>query len=245
MYNVLITGGTRGIGRAIVSNLLSKGYRVAYTYKNSNSLASEIDLESKEKGTIAVGYKVDVCDRTAVKKMISDIYLQWGSIDILINNAGIVKDKSLAMMTYEEWDDVIMTNLYGVFNLTRECIFSMLKRKEGRIINISSISGIYGIKGQVNYSSSKAAIIGFTKSLAKEVAHFGVTVNCVAPGGVETEMTSKLTEIELKKLIQDVPLQRLCKPEEVAKVVEFLVDKEQCPQYLTGVVIPLDGGIGL
>lgn len=245
MKNVLISGGTRGIGRAVISALLEKGYQVAYTYKENKELARQIDETARDKCQVAKGYQVDICNQIAVKQMIKEITDEWGKIDILINNAGITKDKSLAMMSYEEWDSVIKTNLYGVYNLTRECIYPMLRFKEGRIINISSTSGINGMKGQCNYSSSKAAMIGFTKSLAKEVAHFGVTVNCIAPGGVETDMTRKMSEAERKKLLEGVPMERLCMPEEVAKIVLFLADKELCPQYLTGVTIPLDGGLGL
>lgn len=246
MKNVLVTGGTRGIGKAIISLLQERGdYRILYTYKHNQDLAQEMDKLASEAGYPLQGYMVDVSVHEQVIQMLKEINEKWGKIDILINNAGITMDKPLALMSDEEWDTVIKTNLYGVYHLTRECIYPMMRAKQGRVINISSTSGITGIRGQCNYSSSKASIIGFTKSLAKEVANFGISVNCVAPGGVETEMTGKMSEAERKQLLVGVPMGRMCKAEEVAKVVAFLADEELCPSYLTGAVIPLDGGSGV
>lgn len=242
---VIVSGGSRGIGRAVVLELASKGAKVAFTYFKSKEAVDEIVEEGSSLSGEIKAYEVDIKDQQQIKKMISDIVKEWKSIDIVINNAGIRKDKTLAFMASNDWNEVLQTNLAGPFYLTQAAIFYMLKKKSGRIINISSISGIYGIPGQTNYSSSKAGLLGFTRSLAKEVAQYGISVNAVAPGGVETDMTSTLNEKEREKLLQGVPIGRMCRVDEVVKVVMFLADDESAPQYLTGAVIPLDGGIGL
>lgn len=241
----LVSGGTRGIGKAIVQLLLEKNYRVAFSYKKQDDLANQILQENRALGRELLSYKADIANTSDIKHMIQDIEIKWGYIDVLVNNAGIIKDHSLAFMTDEEWNDVMQVNLYGMFYLSRACVYSMIKRKKGRIINIGSTSGINGIKGQVNYSASKAGMIGFTKALAKEVAQYGVSVNCMALGGIETDMTASLNEKRKKSMISEVPIGRFGTTHEVAQVTAFLADFELCPNYLTGAIISLDGGMGL
>lgn len=241
----IISGGSRGIGRAVALELAAKGAKVAFTYFKSKEAADKVINKGSNLSGEIKSYEVDIKDPQQVKAMIGDVIKEWNSIDIVVNNAGIRKDKTLAFMASNDWNEVLQTNLAGPFYLTQSAIFYMLKKKSGRIINISSISGIYGIPGQTNYSSSKAGLLGFTRSLAKEVAQYGISVNAIAPGGVETDMTSTLNEKERKKLLQGVPMGRMCRVDEVIKVIMFLADEEAAPQYLTGTVIPLDGGIGL
>jgi 3-oxoacyl-[acyl-carrier protein] reductase len=165
-----------------------------------------------------------------------------GGVDVLVNNAGITKDKPLFSMKDSDWNDVLQTNLTGVFHLTRGFVLDMMKKKKGRVVNLSSISGIHGLPGQTNYSASKAGIIGFTKALAKEAGPFGVTANVVAPGGVVTPMIEKLSPSAKEAILSTVPMKRFCEPEEVAKVVLFLA--EGAPDYMNGSVLVLDGGAG-
>nr|WP_303041425.1 3-oxoacyl-ACP reductase FabG [Enterocloster clostridioformis] len=238
---IVISGGTRGIGRTIVEMCAKLDAKVIFLFQNNESLAHEITTQYSENTD---SYQIDIKDYKSVFHVITKVLQKYGKIDILINNAGIRNDKSLALSNYEEWTSVINTNLIGTYNLTRSVIYQMIKRKKGRIINISSISGISGIVGQTNYSSSKAGLIGFTKSLAKEVATYGICVNAIAPGGIDTDMVNGLTEKQRKQLVDCVPLKRLGTPEEVAKVVRFLADDELSPDFLTGTVITLDGGIG-
>ena len=242
---VLVSGGSRGIARAIVMEMLEKGFDVAFTYCKQTEKADELVREAKSQGRRAFAFEMDIKNQQSIKPTLDAIYDKLGHIDVLVNNVGITCDKSLVLMQDKEWDDVIKVNLYGTFYLTRYCILHMLKKKAGRIVNISSVSGITGIKGQVNYSSSKAALIGFTRSLAKEVAAYGISVNCVAPAGVSTEMISKMKDSDVDALINMSPMKRLCTPHEVAQLVSYLADSSHCPPFLTGTVIPLDGGMGL
>lgn len=241
---VVVSGGSRGIGRSIVLAFADKGARVAFTYLNNSEAVSSILEEAKSLSGQIRPYMVDAKDQQQVKGMIADVIKEWGSIDILINNAGIRKDKTLAFMSSEDWNDVLQTNITGAFYLTQAGIFHMIKRKKGRIINLSSISGINGIAGQTNYSSSKAALIGFTRSLAKEVAAYGISVNAIAPGGVDTDMVRSMRDTDRERLIKDVPMGRMCTSMEVAKVALFLADDELSPDYLTGSVLCVDGGYG-
>lgn len=241
--NIIVSGGSRGIGKEVVLALAGQGANVAFTFLNNNEAADKVLSESQGlKGNVKA-YQVDIRDQQQVKIMISEFIKEHGCIDVVVNNAGIRQDKSIIFMSTENWNDVLNTNLTGAFNLTQTAILHMLKKKSGRVIFISSISGIFGIPGQVNYSSAKAALLGFTRSLAKEVAPYGISVNAVAPGGVDTDMVSSMNEKDKEKLIQGVPLGRLCRVDEVTSVVKFLAD--DAPEYLTGTVIPLDGGIGL
>ena len=187
--------------------------------------------------------QLDVRDFEGAKTLIDTVKNELGQLDILINNAGITKDKSLMMMSQEDWSAVIDTNLTGVFNTTRASIITFLKQKTGNIVNISSVSGIHPLAGQVNYAAAKAGVIGFTKSLAKEVAPYNIRVNAVAPGFISTEMTAALGEKARDKFLKMIPLQRFGTPDEVAKVVLFLLS--DLSQYITGQTIQLDGGLGI
>jgi len=241
--NIIVSGGSRGVGRAIVLALAEQGANVAFTFLNNNEAADEVLSESKNLIGTVKAYQIDIRDQQQVKKMVSDVVSERKCIDVVVNNAGIRQDKTLAFMSDENWHDVINTNLTGAFYLTRAAAFHMLKKKSGRVIFVSSISGIFGIPGQVNYSSAKAALLGFTRSLAKEVAPYGISVNAIAPGGVDTDMVTSLNDKDKEKLLQGVPLGRMCRVDEVASVVKFLA--HDAPEYLTGTVIPLDGGLGL
>ena len=242
---IIITGGSRGIGRAAVEYLSAKAANVIFTYLVDEAAAKNVVTSCNNNSGKVAAYQMDVKDYSNAKHFIKNIINEYKQIDIIVNNAGIRKDKSLLYMGKEDWDYVIDTNLTGVFNLTKAAIPYLLKQRKGRVINISSISGINGLSRQVNYSSSKAGIIGFTKSLAKELAAYGICVNAIAPGAVETEMLNGLSEDHLEKLLYGVPIKRLCSPKEVAMTVNFLADDELSPQYLTGQVISLDGGMGL
>jgi 3-oxoacyl-[acyl-carrier protein] reductase len=197
----------------------------------------------KSLGRRVLPIQLDVRDFKGAKALIDTVKNELGRLDILINNAGITKDKSLMMMSQEDWSDVVDTNLTGVFNTTRASIITFLKQKSGNIVNISSVSGIHPLAGQVNYAAAKAGVIGFTKSLAKEVAPYNIRVNAVAPGFINTEMTAALGEKARDKFLKMIPLQRFGTPDEVAKVVLFLLSDKS--QYITGQTIQLDGGLGI
>ncbi|MFN3480822.1 MAG: 3-oxoacyl-ACP reductase FabG, partial [Thermodesulfovibrionales bacterium] len=199
------------------------------------------DMESM--GSKAIAAQVDVRDYEGVKQFIDSVKDTFGGLDILINNAGITRDKSLFMMSIEDWRDVIDTDLTGVFNVTRCCITTFLKQKSGIVVNISSSSGIHPLPGQTNYASAKAGVIGFTKALAKEVAPYNIRVNAVAPGFVETDMTRNLSEKYRERLIKTIPAGRFGTSEEVARVVLFLCSDESA--FITGQAIEIDGGLGL
>jgi 3-oxoacyl-[acyl-carrier protein] reductase len=240
---VLITGGAKGIGRHIVNKMADRNVKIAITYHHSSELAQQLVKELSSRGIEIIAIKADVADHVQAGNAVNQVIEMWGTIDVLVNNAGIIRDKTLLMMASEEWQEVIQTNLSGVFNITQSCIFNMLKNKRGRVINLSSISGIVGTAGQTNYSASKAGIIGFSKALAKEVIAAGITVNVVAPGGVNTEMLASMSEKARTAMLQSIPAGRFCEPEEVAQVVEWLAFDS--PLYLTGNVIVLDGGAGI
>src|SRR5262247_4151622 len=208
----IVTGGSRGIGRAIVQALAREGAKVAFTYAQNKALADEI-----VNGDTILGFQTDATDFNQAKELVKQIKDKWGTIDILVNNAGITRDKLAAMMSEKDWDDVIDTNLKGVFNITKPVIGVMLRQRHGAILNVTSISGIIGMPGQINYSSSKAGVIGFTKALAKELAKAHVTVNALAPGFVETDMTAVLNEEYKTKALEQVPLGRFAKPAEIAE----------------------------
>ncbi len=194
-------------------------------------------------GRRALPIQLDARNFEGAKSFVEEVKMEFGRLDILVNNAGITRDKSLMMMSHDEWSDVIETNLTGVFNTTRACIITFLKQKSGNIVNISSVSGVHPLPGQVNYAAAKAGVIGFTKSLAKEVAPYNIRVNAVAPGFINTEMTTCLGEKAREKFLELIPLQRFGTPEEVAKAVLFLLGKES--RYITGQILQLDGGLGI
>ena len=239
----VVTGGTRGIGRAIVLALCRSGADCAFTFARNGPLADELVKEVRDMGRRALPLQLDVRDFDGARGLVEKVKEDFGRLDILINNAGITRDKSLMMMSREDWTSVVDTDLTGVFNTTRACIVTFLKQKSGRIVNISSASGVHPLPGQVNYAAAKAGVIGFTRSLAKEVAPYNIRVNAVAPGFIETDMTSEFQEKYRKKLNDLIPLGRFGAPEEVARAVLFLVGEESA--YITGEVIQIDGGLGI
>lgn len=235
----LVSGGNRGIGRAIVKELAVSGAKTAFTYNQNASSADELVKELKNKEVISL--QLDVRDFNAAKKVVEAVKERFGGLDILVNNAGIAKDNLLMFMSEEEWKEVIDTDLNGVFNLTRAAIVDFMKQKSGSIINITSVSGMIGTPGQVNYSAAKAGIIGFTKSLAKEVVKCGINVNAVAPGFIDTDMLTKIPDKLKEQVLKTIPLGRVGKAEEVAQLVAYLVS--DAAKYITGQVIAIDGGI--
>jgi len=237
----IVTGGTRGIGRAIVFDLVQNGAKVLFTYLQSDESAGIILDEIKELNGEAEAMKADVRLYDDANKVVEETIGKFGKLDILVNNAGITKDKALMMMDPSDWLDVINTNLTGYFNMSKACIVTMMKQKSGVIINISSVSGIVGMPRQVNYSSAKAGEIGLTKSLAKEVAAYGIRVNAVAPGFIDTDMTKDLKAKE--EILKMIPSGRFGKPEEVARVVTFLATERS--GYINGQVIKVDGGLAI
>lgn len=239
----VVTGGGRGIGRAIVLALGREGVKVLINYRGKKESALETLEELKKLGGEGEIYQADVSVEEEVEKMFNFVIEKWGKLDILVNNAGITKDNLLIRMKSEEWDQVINTNLRGVFLCTKSALKIMLKQRSGRIINISSVVGLKGNIGQANYASAKAGIIGFTKAVAREVASRGITVNAIAPGFIKTEMTDVLSEEMKKKVLDEIPLGRFGDPEDVANAVKFLVSDEA--SYITGIVLNVDGGLAI
>jgi len=237
----IISGGARGIGRAIALELARQGANISFNFVKSSEDSLALEKEIKASGVKAKAYQVNIKDYAAVKSWVDESREFFGGLDIVINNAGIIKDKALALMAPEDWHDVINTNLDGTFNLTRAAIIGLIKQKSGAIINLTSVSGIVGIPRQTNYSASKAGIIGFTKSLAKEVAPYNIRVNAVAPGFIETDMVHGLNQDYMDQIIKQVPLNRLGRSEEVARLVRFLASEDAA--YITGQTFVIDGGL--
>ncbi len=242
MENVaFITGATRGIGRQIAITLAKNGFDIALNYRTQNEELEDLKKEIESENVKCFAVQGDVSSFESAEEMVNKIIEKFGKIDVLVNNAGITKDMLLMRMKKEDFESVIDVNLVGTFNITKNVIPFMMKQRSGRIINISSVVGISGNAGQTNYSASKAGIIGFTKSLAKEVGSRNILVNAVAPGFIETQMTDVLKDEVKEEIAKQIPLKRMGTTQDVANVVKFLASEES--SYITGQVIQVDGGM--
>ena len=240
---VLVTGASRGIGRATAERFGALGARVAVNYVANAEAAAAVVAWIHSRGQEAVAVQADVRSVDAVEAMVREVSASLGPVDILVNNAGITRDGLMARMPESDWQDVIDTNLTGAFHCIRAVLGQMMRRRWGRIINISSVAGLAGNAGQVNYAAAKAGLVGLTRSLAKEVASRSITVNAVAPGFVETDLTSDLREEWRTQVLSMTPVARFGTPEEVASMVVFLASDEAA--YITGQVVSVDGGLGM
>lgn len=237
----IVTGGSRGIGRAICLQLAKDGADIVVNYAGNTQAAEQVVKEVKELGRKALAFKADVANLEEVSEMIDATMAELGAIHILVNNAGITRDNLLMRMKKEQWDEVLFTNLTGVYNCTKAVVKPMLKQKGGRIINITSVVGQTGNAGQANYAAAKAGVIGFTKSMARELASRNINVNGIAPGYIATDMTEQLTEQIKDQVAKQIPLQRLGEPEDIAYMVSFLSSEKAT--YITGQVFNVDGGM--
>lgn len=237
----LVTGGSRGIGRAIAVALAREGAKLAINFAGNEKAAEETKALVEQAGSEAILLKADVSDRDADAALIDTVIKTYGKIDILVNNAGITRDSLMFRMKEDDFDAVIDTNLRSVFYLTKAAAKSMMKKRTGRIINMSSVVGLTGNAGQVNYAAAKAGVLGITKSAAKELASRGITVNAVAPGFIETDMTDVLSDTVKESLLHEIPLKRMGEPKDVANAVLFLASDQSA--YITGQVIHVDGGL--
>lgn len=237
----IITGASRGIGAEIAKRFAQAGAKVVVNYSGSQEKAEAVVASIKENGGEAIAVKANVSDAESVKAMVEEAMAAFGSVDILVNNAGITRDNLMMRMKDDEWDDVINTNLKGVFVCTKAVTRQMMKQRSGRIVNIASIVGVMGNAGQANYVASKAGVIGLTKTTARELASRGITANAVAPGFITTDMTDALNDEIQRSMMAQIPLGRFGKPEEVAKAALFLASDEA--SYMTGQTLHLDGGM--
>ncbi|MDF2617102.1 MAG: fabG [Sedimentibacter sp.] len=240
MKTAIITGASKGIGAAIALRLNELGYNLVLNYRSNTVSMEELISNFPNKETKNVTVQCDISNYEDAKRLIDEAYESFGSVDVLINNAGITKDNLLAMMSEDEFDQVIDTNLKGTFNCCRHISKRMLKQKYGRIVNISSVVGLAGNAGQVNYAASKAGVIGMTKSMARELGKKNVLVNAVAPGFIQTEMTDKIPEDIKNEMMKNIPLQKLGQPSDIADAVEFLISDKA--SYITGQVLSVNGG---
>jgi len=237
----IVTGASRGIGRAIALQLASEGANVVVNFSGSEQKASQVVEEIQNLGSQAIAVQANISDSDSVQQLMNATQEQFGSIDILVNNAGITRDNLLMRMKEDEWDDVINTNLKGVFLCTKAVTRQMMKQRAGRIINISSIVGVMGNAGQANYVAAKAGVIGLTKTTARELASRNILVNAIAPGFITTEMTETLPEDVKSAMLTQIPLAKLGKPEDIAKAVVFLASDDA--SYMTGQTLHIDGGM--
>lgn len=238
---VLITGGTRGLGRAIAVNFAREGARVAVSYSSDDSSALDTDAELKRISTQSLTIKADVSSRIAVEKMINDVLSKWDYVDILVNNAGIIRDKMLMFLKEDDWDRVLDVNLKGTYLCSKAVIKPMIARKSGCIINMTSPSALTGRISQTNYAASKGGVISFTKSLSREIARFGITVNAICPGVMTTNMTEDLDEKTKNDFLKMIPMGRFGDPDDIAGAVLFLASEKA--RYITGQVLVVDGGL--
>ncbi len=239
----LVTGGSRGIGRSIVLHLAHSGADVAFTYRSRVEEANSLVAELQSMGRKAAAFQSNAADTNQSNDVVQNVIKDFGRLDILVNNAGVTKDGLLMRMSEQDWDEVITTNLKSVFNFTKAACRQMMSQQSGKIINISSVVGVVGNAGQSNYVASKAGVIGFTKSIAKELASRNVQVNAIAPGFIETDMTEKLNEKQKEAILGIIPQKRIAKPEEIAAVVCFLASSDS--NYITGQTINVDGGMAM
>lgn len=237
----LVTGGTRGIGKSIVLKLAAAGADVAFTYRSSSAQAEEVKSAVEALGVRALAFQADAVDMTQATEVMKQIVETWGRLDVLVNNAGVTKDGLLMRMNEADWDFVINTNLKSVFNYTKAVMKTMMSQRAGKIINISSVVGTMGNAGQANYAASKAGIVGFSKSVAKELSSRNITCNVIAPGWVDTEMTHVLSEDAKKAFMDSIPLKRAATPEDIANSVLFF--SSDLSNYITGQVLHVDGGM--
>lgn len=236
----LVTGGSRGIGRGIVEALAAAGHRIAFTYSSNHEAAAALVAAVEEAGGSARAFPADVRDFNRAREVVAEVSAAWEPVGILVNNAGIRKDGAFHAMDAAAWQEVIDTNLGGVFNYSRAVVGDMIRRG-GVMINVASVSGVMGIPGQTNYSASKAGVIGFTKALGKELARFGVRVNAIAPGFIDTDMTGSMDAEVRKKLYAQIPMKRPGTVEDVARMVAYLAS--DAAAYVTGQVLTIDGGL--
>lgn len=239
--SALVTGASRGIGRSIALQLAEEGYNVAVNYAGSKEKAEAVVEEIKAKGVDSFAIQANVADADEVKAMIKEVVSQFGSLDVLVNNAGITRDNLLMRMKEQEWDDVIDTNLKGVFNCIQKATPQMLRQRSGAIINLSSVVGAVGNLGQANYVATKAGVIGLTKSAARELASRGITVNAVAPGFIVSDMTDALSDELKEQMLTQIPLARFGQDTDIANTVAFLASDKA--KYITGQTIHVNGGM--
>ncbi len=237
----IVTGGTKGIGKAICLLFAEQGAKVVANFSKDVNAAEDLKKEAKSRGLSLGLFKADVTQFDQVKEMVEETFAQYGKIDILINNVGLVRDNFLMLMSYEDWESLLKANLTSLFHCCRIVIRKMIPQRRGKIINISSISGIIGTPGQANYAATKGGMISFTKSLARELGSFNIHVNAVAPGLIESEVVSKMPKEKVEAIIKSSSLGRIGKPEEVARTVLFLASEHS--DYITGQTIIVDGGI--